>query len=79
MPKPIIGPHEDGWDAKELILEVQNDLKLARKGPTIGAFIRVKNEAYPLYLTVCSIAGFVTELHIIDNNSTDNLGEILKR
>ena len=76
-PKSMIGHHQDGWDAKEKILKTQKNLKELRKGPTIGAFIRVKNEAYALYLTVCSIAAFVSEIHIINNNSTDNLEEVV--
>ncbi|UJF17133.1 hypothetical protein L0B53_04240 [Vibrio sp. SS-MA-C1-2] len=50
-----------------------------KKGPSISAIYRVKNGEKSLELSIYSIASFVDEIVIIDNNSTDSTIDIAKR
>ncbi|MDM2796623.1 MULTISPECIES: glycosyltransferase family 2 protein [Citrobacter] len=55
----------------------QNDYK--KKLPTVSAIYRVKNGAEYIEASILSIATFVTQIIIVDNNSSDDTRRIAER
>lgn len=63
---------------KEITNELRSNIENKAKLPTVSAIFRVRNGQEYIECAILSIASFVTEIIVVDNESTDRTVEIVK-